>query len=310
MKKKNLAMYGISRIDDDIYRTHAWRVSLRRHGKSLVRNFADKKCGGKRKALAEAKRYRDELLHENPPMSRKEFASIMRRNNNTGITGVYRYAKKYLLKDGRERASWYWEAHWPTAPGESQSINFSVNEYGEAVAKQMAIRAREEGLKKLEGVFWASERGSLENPDKSKGSPAKKKASAKKGPAKRPTKTKAATQKATAAAKAAPKKAAATRKTRVARKSAAQATSPVKKTAATPKTKTAKQAASARKTPAKKAASASKPVAKKKAVTKKAATPKKAPTAKKRPATKKSTTAKSKAATKKAPAGKRKTKKA
>ena len=58
MKKNNgksRVMYGISRIDDDIHRSHAWRVSLSRRGKRYVKNFADKKCDGKMKALAAAK---------------------------------------------------------------------------------------------------------------------------------------------------------------------------------------------------------------------------------------------------------------
>ena len=46
---KTRAMYGISRIDDYVHRTHAWRVSLCRRGKRLVKNFPDKKHGGKNK---------------------------------------------------------------------------------------------------------------------------------------------------------------------------------------------------------------------------------------------------------------------
>lgn len=159
MAKKGVAMYGISRIDDDIHRTHAWRVSLRRRVKALVKNFADKKHGGKRKALKAARAHRDRLLEMYPPITRKEFSNIRRRNNQSGITGVYRYAKKYRLADGREKESWYWEAHWPTDAGQYASINFSVNAYGEDLARRLAIRSRENGLKQVEGVFWASERG-------------------------------------------------------------------------------------------------------------------------------------------------------
>jgi len=152
-------MYGITRIDDNSYYTHAWRVSLRRRGKSLVKNFPDKKHGGKRDALAAAKKYRDQLLEQYPPLTRKEFASIRRRNNKTGITGVYRYAKKYRLADGRENECWYWEAHWPTESGQHESVSYSVNNYGEDLARRLAIRARERGVNQVQGVFWASERG-------------------------------------------------------------------------------------------------------------------------------------------------------
>jgi len=315
-------MYGISRIDDDVYRTHAWRVSLRRHGKALVRNFADKKCGGKRKALQMAKLYRDQLLASHPPMSRKEFAEIRRRNNNTGITGVYKYAKKYLLKDGRERATWYWEANWPTVRGESANANFSINEYGEAVAKQLAIRAREEGLKKLKGVFWASERGLTEETEgtatpkkrvaaKSKTaatskttSTAKKKAAATKAKAKAAPKTKAAATKAKAKAapktkaaatkakaRAAPKTKAAATKTKAAATKAKAKAAPKTKAAAT-KTKAAATKAKAKTAPKTKAAAA-KTKAKATPKTKAAATKAKAKAAPKtKAAAKKKTTAK------------------
>ncbi|NKI17519.1 AP2 domain-containing protein [Spongiibacter sp. KMU-166] len=158
---KSKAMYGISRIDDDIHRTHAWRVSLRRQRKMIVKNFPDKKFGGKRKALAAAKQFRDETIAAHPPTTRKQFCSTLRRHNKSGITGVYRYAKRYKLKDGCVKEIWYWEAHWPTAKNESEKATFSVQTYGERKAKRLAIAAREAGVARLEGVFWASERGEV-----------------------------------------------------------------------------------------------------------------------------------------------------
>jgi len=159
---RSQAMYGISRIDDLVHRTHAWRVSLCRQGKRFVKNFPDKRNGGKARALQLAKIYRDELLLKYPPLSRKEFSNKKRRNNKTGITGVYTYAKRFQLSNGSYRETWYWEAHWPTERGESERESFSVKQYGEAVARQMAIRARERGLRSLQGVFWASERGDVD----------------------------------------------------------------------------------------------------------------------------------------------------
>jgi hypothetical protein len=153
-------MYGISRIDDDEYRTHAWRVSLRRRHILHVKNFADKKCGGKRKALLLAQAYRDELIREIAPLSRKEFSGIRRRNNRTGVVGVCRYSKKYTLKNGTVRYSWYWEAIWPTTPAKSKVVRFSVNKFGEAGAFNRARSARIRGFNRIEGVFWPCEESS------------------------------------------------------------------------------------------------------------------------------------------------------
>jgi hypothetical protein len=150
-------MYGISRIDDEKYRTHAWRVSLRRRRIMHVRNFADKKCGGRRRALRLARAYRDELIRKNPPLSRKEYSGIRRRNNRTGVVGVCRYSKRYILKDGTVRYSWYWEAIWPTTPGKSEIVRFSVNKFGEAGAFNRACSARNRGFKRIVGAFWPCE---------------------------------------------------------------------------------------------------------------------------------------------------------
>jgi hypothetical protein len=158
-KTRSKAMYGISRIDDDIHRTHAWRVSLRRQGKMHVKNFPDKKYGGKRKALNLAKEHRDKVIKKYPPTTRKQFCTVIRRNNNTGISGVCTYAKPYVLKDGTVKEIRYWEANWPDENNQNVSVSFSVKTYGETVARYMAIRAREKGLKKVTGYFWASERG-------------------------------------------------------------------------------------------------------------------------------------------------------
>jgi hypothetical protein len=155
-------MYGITRIDNEKYRTHAWRVSLSRHKKMHVRNFSDKKCGSKEIALQQAILHRDELVRTYPPITRKEICKLKRSNNKTGITGVYQYAKPYTLSDGEIRENWYWEASWPDIEGESVAKAFSVKKYGEELAKQMAIRARNNGVKNVEGVYWVSKRGKLE----------------------------------------------------------------------------------------------------------------------------------------------------
>lgn len=160
--KKESLMYGISRIDDEIHRTHAWRVSLRRQGKMHIKNFPDKKHTNKCKALLLAKQFRDEVLLKYPATTRQQFCSVIRGNNRTGISGVYTYCKSNVLRDGTIKETWYWEANWPDDNHQSVSVSFSVKTYGEEIARQMAIRARKEGLHTVKGVFWASKRGEVE----------------------------------------------------------------------------------------------------------------------------------------------------
>jgi hypothetical protein len=152
-------MYGISRIDDNASRAHAWRVSLRRRGQRHVKNFPDKRCGGKRRALRLAQVYRNELTRKHLPLSRQEYSAIRRRNNHSDVVGVCRFAHRYRLKNGKVRSSWYWEAIWPTVPARSETVRFSVNKFGEAGAFHRACAARSLGFKEVEGVFWACRRG-------------------------------------------------------------------------------------------------------------------------------------------------------
>lgn len=157
---KSKAMYGITRIDDYICNSHAWRVSLRRQNVMHVKNFPDKTHGGKGKALAAAKSYRNEIVEKYPPTTRQEMCKITRSNNNSGYPGVYSYAKRYKLKNGCIKELRYWEAHWPgEKPGTFEKEAFPVHKFGERRAKKLAIEAREAGVAKLQGVFWASERG-------------------------------------------------------------------------------------------------------------------------------------------------------
>ncbi|MFT4822431.1 MAG: hypothetical protein ACI9DH_001106 [Halioglobus sp.] len=151
--------YGISRVDDDNHCTHAWRVSLCRYGRRHVKNFPDKKYGSRSQALEGAQIFRDEFLLTHPPISRKEVCSTIRSNNSSGITGVCTYAKRHRRRDNSVKENWYWEASWPNERGESIKSVFSVNTYGDTMARQMAIRARLEGIEALQGAFWASERG-------------------------------------------------------------------------------------------------------------------------------------------------------
>jgi hypothetical protein len=161
-KKTTDEMYGISRIDSESSRTHAWRVSLQRQGKMHVKNFPDKKHRCKSYALTMAKNFRDSILTTYPPTSRQQFCKTIRKNNKTGISGVCNYTKSYQLNDGSVKQYHYWAANWPDENHRSISQVFSVNTYGDNIARQLAIKARIDGLSRVDGVFWASERGVID----------------------------------------------------------------------------------------------------------------------------------------------------
>ena len=150
--------YGISRIDAPAFRSHAWRVSLRRSGKLFVKNFPDRKHGGHAQALQQAIAYRDGILREYPPTSRVEFANAIRRNNRSGVVGVGLVTSRCRKADGTARSVQYWEAILPTQPGKNTKRRFSVSRYGFDLAFELAVKARQRHMQSVEGAFWPSAR--------------------------------------------------------------------------------------------------------------------------------------------------------
>jgi hypothetical protein len=109
------ALYGITRVDHEPSRTHAWRVTIQRQGKIHVGHFSDGVHGGKQKALAAAKAFRDAIVARHPPLSRKDYCSILRRNNRSGYAGVSFHAEVVETEKGTvERRLWI--AHCPMKP--------------------------------------------------------------------------------------------------------------------------------------------------------------------------------------------------
>lgn len=142
-------MYGITRIDNNTSHTHSWVVTIARKRRKFVKSFSDVPCGGKGKALRAAKKYRDEILSQFPPLTLNEYCSIVKRNNRSGIPGVCLYLRPN--KDGQ--VDRYWIACWSPTPRKTKQVKFSVKKYGEEEAFQRAVQARSEALKKLAGFF-------------------------------------------------------------------------------------------------------------------------------------------------------------
>jgi len=145
-------LYGITRVDHERSRTHAWRVTLQRQGRIHVGHFSDGVYGGKQKALAAAKRYRDELLEKHPPLTRREYCSILRRNNRSGLAGVSFHAEVIETAHGAVERR-FWIARLPVEPWRTKLVKFSVAKYGAEEAFRRAVRARLDALQGLSGAL-------------------------------------------------------------------------------------------------------------------------------------------------------------
>lgn len=148
MNKPSSSEKGISRIDSGS--THGWFVRGYRNGQTYSKLFSDKKWGGKGKALAKAKEYREELFEELKSMpSKPRGRRIVFRDsrNTTGVLGVCRTAKKSTNGNMNECYS----VSWRPEPGVQKCTSFSIRKYGEERAFQLAVEHRKRMMKKIYG---------------------------------------------------------------------------------------------------------------------------------------------------------------
>lgn len=138
---------GICRIDQPEKRTHGFFLRAARQREIYSAFFPDKKWGGRAEALAAAVEYRRKLLNllgRPAHPSRRYWAETVRRRGRSGICGVRRVVN-------RRSKPWlkYWQASWSPKPGVVRKKTFSIRKFGEAKARQLAIRARRAGVRSM-----------------------------------------------------------------------------------------------------------------------------------------------------------------
>lgn len=138
-------MHGIHRIDRDASRRHLWQVTIQRRNRIYTRNFPDLRHGGRDQALAAAQSYRDALLAQHPPLTRRAHCAILKKNNQSGVAGVTRIVSIDRRWKNVARAA-YWVARWPGEGGTVKQRRFSVMKHGERGAFLKAVEARRHGL--------------------------------------------------------------------------------------------------------------------------------------------------------------------
>ena len=146
------AIYGISRADDEKKHTHRWIVHIERKRRVWHRSFPDGVYGGKTNALRAARAFRDELLVSHPPMTRAKYAAIRRKNNRSGVPGVYRRGSDEQTVLGKPVQPACWIAFWTMPDGKRTIRKFSIAKYGERIAFEHAKAARKQALALMDGL--------------------------------------------------------------------------------------------------------------------------------------------------------------
>lgn len=145
-------MYGIYRRKGRVPERHSgsWHVNIQRAGITYSRTFSDSRFGSSEDALKEARLYRDQLLKDVQPLLRKVKAQIVKSNCRSGIPGVVLEDRFVRHKSGTYRVT-AWKAQIQLAPRKYKQRAFSVKKYGEQLAFELAVQARQRLLEELDG---------------------------------------------------------------------------------------------------------------------------------------------------------------
>lgn len=139
-------MYFISRLDAP---EPAWRVDISRGQQRWEKVFLDQDYGGQAQALASAQAWRDAVRDEiRRARGMATAAEQMPSTNTSGVLGVNRTVGRYQTSGGAKEI-FYWVAQWTDLEGKKHGRRFSIKRYGEAEARALALRARQEAVKEL-----------------------------------------------------------------------------------------------------------------------------------------------------------------
>ncbi len=154
---------GISRIDAPDRNEHCWLVRATKDSVTYSKSFADKKYGGKEKAMKIAIEYRDKLykalnIDLSKPRKRgfREFPYAFftkKANNKTGVVGVYRSTKTIEKETPEGKKTVEVRDHYVASINVEKYKQvqkfFSVAEHGEEKARKLAIAWRKKMEKEV-----------------------------------------------------------------------------------------------------------------------------------------------------------------
>lgn len=147
---RNQKLKNISRVEQEKRNQYGWLVRVMRDGVHHQKFFYDSVHGSKSSSLLTAIAYRDELLRKYPKPERGNLFNRLTVRNKSEYPGVN---KTRTLK----RGIYYdvWQASWTLPNGKTVNRRFYFSPEGrtEQEAKELAIKARAEGLKMIKRMM-------------------------------------------------------------------------------------------------------------------------------------------------------------
>ena len=137
-KKPRHNMKGITRVDSDERNQHGYFVRIYHRRMVYTGSFSDRKLGGKRKALAQARIFRDQTYFKLGITKKYRKQMTPSERNQTGVVGVSRIQRK--KKD--QTLYFVYVVSWYPKKGTLKTRSFSVNKYGEKQAFSLACAFR------------------------------------------------------------------------------------------------------------------------------------------------------------------------
>jgi len=154
-------MYGVTRMNHRVHNKLilGHYVRIQRDKERFVQFFSDTEFDGENGSLEAAIKYRDKILKDTSLPTRAQHSQTASRKSDSGIVGV----TLHTAVDTRRRTKHaydMWKAWWSPQIGKPKVRSFSVIKYGFEHARQMAIEARENGLKEMQDIDDSSLRSS------------------------------------------------------------------------------------------------------------------------------------------------------
>lgn len=141
MKPRLGENHGIARIELPSVGSHGWQVRLQWRGQKVSRFFSDRMHGGMLASLLAAREWRDQQREIWHSLQRPRVCQSSARNAS-GVVGVSRV----IVRAQNGATYHFWQATWCPASGQRQSVKFSIKKYGDTLAYQLAIEARQSGV--------------------------------------------------------------------------------------------------------------------------------------------------------------------